>query len=104
MVKKGESKKKVPADTYSVLTAASYIPSQPLKTRKILTTTEQGRKYVLQMSGNENSVLYDVDGYIATSFPANKSNPLMEKAKIEFAKSPYFCELRGLKNGQKDMI
>lgn len=169
MVKKGENKKDVPADTYSVLTAACYIPSQPLKARKILTTAEQGRKYVLQMSGEENSVLYDVDGYIikegqkcdklilvdqsevnsdntwveifvelkgkdvshaidqlretlknpifkhpsnkkirariiAASFPANKSNPLMEKAKIEFAKGPYFCELRGLKNGQKDMI
>lgn len=156
-------------DTYSVLTASGYIPSQPLKVRRLLAVAEQGRKYTLQMSGKENSVLYDIDGYIvkegqkcdklvlvdlsdndaeknwveifvelkgkdvshaidqlretlknplfrhpsnkkikarivAASFPANKSNPLMEKAKIEFAKSPYSCELRGLKNGQKDLI
>jgi len=35
---------------------------------------------------------------------ANKSNPIMEKAKKEFAASPYYCELRGMKNGQKDKI
>mgnify|MGYP003242864396 CR=1 FL=1 len=29
---------------------------------------------------------------------------IMEKAKKEFAASPYFCELRGMKNGQKDKI
>lgn len=41
---------------------------------------------------------------VATSFPSNKSNPIMEKAKKEFASKPYFCDLRGLKNGQKDKI
>lgn len=41
---------------------------------------------------------------VAASFPANKSNPVMENAKREFAAKPYFCELRGLKNGQKDKI
>lgn len=35
---------------------------------------------------------------------ANKSNPIMEKAKKEFAASPYYCELRGMKNGQKDKV
>lgn len=41
---------------------------------------------------------------VATSFPSNKANPIMEKAKREFANKPYFCDLRGLKNGQKDKI
>ena len=41
---------------------------------------------------------------VADTFPANKSNPIMVKAKKEFAASPYFCELRGMKNGQKDKI
>lgn len=41
---------------------------------------------------------------VAASFPSNKSNPIMEKAKKEFAASPYYCELRGMKNGQKDKI
>lgn len=41
---------------------------------------------------------------VATSFPSNKANPIMENAKKEFAGKPYFCDLRGLKNGQKDKI
>ena len=40
---------------------------------------------------------------VAQSFPSNKSNPIMEKAKIEFRKK-YQCDLRGMKNGQKDSI
>ena len=40
---------------------------------------------------------------IAQSFPSNKSNPIMEKAKIEF-RQKYHCDLRGMKNGQEDSI
>lgn len=40
---------------------------------------------------------------IAQSFPSNKSNPLMERAKIEF-RQKYHCDLRGMKNGQQDSI
>lgn len=40
---------------------------------------------------------------VAQSFPSNKSNPAMEKAKQEFRKN-YNCELRGMKNGQEDTI
>ena len=40
---------------------------------------------------------------VAQSFPSNKSNPIMEKAKIEF-RQKYHCDLRGMKNGQKDSI
>ena len=40
---------------------------------------------------------------VAQSFPSNKSNPLMEKAKILF-RQKYHCDLRGMKNGQEDSI
>jgi len=40
---------------------------------------------------------------VAQSFPSNKSNPSMEKAKIEF-RQKYHCDLRGMKNGQEDSI
>lgn len=41
---------------------------------------------------------------VAASFPANKSNPLMEKAKREFRGKPFCCELRGMKTGQIDHL
>lgn len=40
---------------------------------------------------------------VAQSFPSSKSNPLMEKAKIEFLKD-YNCDLRGMKTGQEDKL
>lgn len=40
---------------------------------------------------------------VAQSFPSNKSNPTMEKAKQEFRKV-YNCELRGMKSGQEDKL
>ncbi len=164
-----ELQKKVSVNTYEVLTEAGYKPAQSLVYRKVLATSEQGRKYTLEISEQKETALFDVDGYILTqgqkcdklilvngqpknndeewceifielkgkdvghaidqlratlknpifkhpsnkvvkarivaaSFPANKSNPIMEKAKKEFAASPYYCELRGMKNGQKDKI
>lgn len=40
---------------------------------------------------------------VAQSFPSNKSNPMMEKAKTEF-KANFNCELRGFKTGQEDKL
>lgn len=40
---------------------------------------------------------------VAQSFPSNKSNPTMEKAKQEFRKD-YNCDLRGMKTGQEDKL
>lgn len=40
---------------------------------------------------------------VAESFPSNKSNPTMEKAKREFLKV-YNCDLRGMKSGQEDKL
>lgn len=38
---------------------------------------------------------------VATSFPSNRANPMMEKAKIHFLKT-YQCDFRGLKSDQPD--
>lgn len=40
---------------------------------------------------------------VAQSFPSNKSNPTMEKAKQEFRKY-FLCDLRGMKTGQNDKL
>lgn len=40
---------------------------------------------------------------VAQSFPSNKSNPTMEKAKQEFRRD-YNCDLRGMKTGQVDKL
>lgn len=40
---------------------------------------------------------------VAQSFPSNKSNPTIEKAKQEFRKD-YNCDLRGMKTGQEDKL
>lgn len=40
---------------------------------------------------------------VAQSFPSNKSNPVMEKAKQEFLKK-YNCDLRCMKSGQEDKL
>ena len=151
-------------NTTSFLKESSFEPSLELLVRRILATTEHGKRYHLNVSGNKKSTLFQVDGYIVTigkkcdklvlvekeadnwaeifvelkgvdvasaidqlkaslenpifkhttnkelrarivaqSFPSNKSNPIMEKAKIEFRKK-YHCDLRGMKNGQEDSI
>ena len=38
---------------------------------------------------------------VAQSFPSNKSNPAMEKAKF---RKVYNCDLRGMKTGQEDKL
>ena len=40
---------------------------------------------------------------VAQSFPSNKSNPTMDKAKQEFRKD-FNCDLRGMKSGQVDKL
>ena len=151
-------------NTYSALKESGYAPEQELSIRKIVATSELGKRYHLNVSQSKRSSLFQVDGYIvsegkrcdklvlvekakdnwaeifvelkgvdiasgveqlracldnslfkhltnkelrariiAQSFPSNKSNPVMEKAKIEF-RQKYHCDLRGMKNGQQDSI
>lgn len=151
-------------NTYSALKESGYAPEQELSIRKIVATSEFGKRYHLNVSQSKRTSLFQVDGYIvfegkrcdklvlvekakdnwaeifvelkgvdiasgveqlracldnpffkhltnkelrariiAQSFPSNKSNPVMEKAKIEF-RQKYHCDLRGMKNGQQDSI
>lgn len=151
-------------NTYSFLKESGFEPASELLVRKIIATTEHGRRYHLNIFENKKSSLFQVDGYIVTvgkkcdklvlvekevedwaeifvelkgvdvagaieqlkaslenpifkhttnkelrarivaqSFPSNKANPIMEKAKIEF-RQKYHCDLRGMKNGQEDSI
>ena len=150
--------------TYSGLKELGYMPEQELSVRKIVATSELGKRYHLNVSQAKRSSLFQIDGYIisegkrcdklilvekaednwtevfvelkgvdiasgieqlkaclqnplfkhltnkeirarivALSFPSHKSNPIMEKAKIEF-RQKYQCDLRGMKNGQQDSI
>ncbi len=155
--------------TYELLMSEGYVPEQEVCVRAMITVSENGKKYQLTTNGNEQSVVYAVDGVIvkegsrcdklvlvkrsakevtperwtesfvelkgtdvnhaieqlrqtlkksifkhpsnddirarivAQSFPSNKSNPSMEKAKQEFRQF-YNCDLRGLKTGQKDKL
>lgn len=151
-------------NTYSLLKESGFIPEHELCVRKILATSELGKRYHLNINGEKRSSAFQIDGYIisdgkrcdklvlvekekhdwaeifvelkgvdvpsgieqlkacldnplfkhltnkelrarivAQSFPSNKSNPIMEKAKIEF-RQKYHCDLRGMKNGQEDSI
>ena len=151
-------------NTYSSFNTSHFMPEQELCARKILATSELGKRYHLNISGQRQSAVFQVDGYIisngkrcdklvlvekakddwaeifvelkgvdvasgieqlkacldnplfkhhtnkelrarivAQSFPSNRSNPMMEKAKIEF-RQKYHCDLRGMKNGQEDSI
>lgn len=57
------------------------------------------KKFIFKHSSN-NDIRARI---VAQSFPSNKSNPAMEKAKQEFRKY-YHCDLRGMKSGQEDKL
>lgn len=151
-------------NTYSFLKESGFVPEQELSVRKILSTSELGKRYHLIINGNKQSSVFQIDSNIITegkrcdklvlvenvkndwaeifvelkgvdvssaigqlkacldnkvfkhitnkeirarivaqSFPSNKADLTMEKAKIEF-RQKYNCDLRGMKNGQKDSI
>ena len=125
-------------NTYSSLKTSHFMPEQELCARKILATSELGKrcdKLVLVEKAKDDwaEIFVELKGVdvasgieqlkacldnplfkhhtnkelrariVAQSFPSNRSNPMMEKAKIEF-RQKYHCDLRGMKNGQEDSI
>ena len=164
-----KDEKKTCGSTNERLTLEGYAPEQSLQVRAKISVSENGKRYMLTTNGQEESVVYAVDGNIvevgqrcdklvlvkrsaknvapeqwtevfvelkgvdtkhaidqlrqtlekaifkhstnddirarivAQSFPSNKSNPTMEKAKQEFRKN-YCCDLRGMKTGQEDKL
>lgn len=43
-----------------------FFPEQELAVRKIVSTTEKGKRYILQTSNQTESVVYQIDGNIIT--------------------------------------
>ena len=133
-------------NTYSSLKTSHFMPEQELCARKILATSELGKRYIIsngkrcdklvlveKAKDDWAEIFVELKGVdvasgieqlkacldnplfkhhtnkelrariVAQSFPSNRSNPMMEKAKIEF-RQKYHCDLRGMKNGQEDSI
>lgn len=157
------------SSTYSRLIGEGYYPEQHLKTRKIVSVSENGTKYKLVVN-EKSSVVFQIDGdiikkeegrkcdklilvrrdraalneewaeifvelkgkdvlraieqlratlnhpkfrhpsnkdirarVVANSYPSNKANTDMEKAKRTFRKD-FNCDLRSVKNGQEDRL
>ena len=85
----------MPISTHDALVKAGYIPQQKLQFRPLLATQENGKSYVLEVLGNKESVLYQVDGYIITS--GDKCDKLVlvkEKTQPE-SWAEIFVELKG---------
>lgn len=57
------------ADTnlHERLQREGYVTEQSLKVRKVVTTAENGKRYVLQVSDSKESTVYQVDGHIITA-------------------------------------
>ena len=56
------------ADTnlHEKLKGEGYIVEQPLTVRKIVSTSEKGKRYTLEVSNSKESVVYQIDGHIIT--------------------------------------
>ncbi len=54
----------VTKSTHEVLQQAGFQPQQSLSKRGVLSTSEEGKTYQLDVAGKKDSVLYQVDGMI----------------------------------------
>lgn len=80
--------------TYSSLKESGYIPEQELSVRKILATSELGKRYHLNIRGDKRSSLFQVDGYIISDGKRCDKLVLIEKAEDNWAE--IFVELKGV--------
>lgn len=81
--------------THDALQQSGYIPQQKLQFRPLLATQEKGKSYVLEVSGNKESVLYQVDGYIVTTGDKCDKLVLVKKTKQPETWAEIFVELKG---------
>ena len=56
---------------------AGYLPEQDLRHRKIVSTSEQGKTYILQVKSRMRSDVYQVDGYIIADKKKDKCDKLV---------------------------
>lgn len=81
-------------NTYSTLKESGYAPEQELSIRKIVVTSELGKRYHLNVSQSKRTSLFQVDGYIVSEGKRCDKLVLVEKAKDNWAE--IFVELKGV--------
>ena len=81
-------------NTYSALKESGYAPEQELSIRKIVATSELGKRYHLNVSQSKRSSLFQVDGDIVSEGKRCDKLVLVEKAKDNWAE--IFVELKGV--------
>ena len=72
-------------NTYSILKESGYEPSSELLVRKILATTEHGKRYHLNINGDKRSSAFQIDGYITSDGKRCDKLVLVEKESEDWA-------------------
>lgn len=85
----------MPTSTHDILQQTGYVPLLKLQFRPILATQEKGKSYVLEVSGNKESELYQVDGYIITSGDKCDKLVLVKEKNQPESWAEIFVELKG---------
>lgn len=70
-----------------------FQPEQPYSQRKMVSVGENGKFYKLQVSGSQNSVVYQVDGKIITE--GNKCDKMILVEQTEVDWTQILVELKG---------
>ena len=73
----------------------SFSPEQPFKERKIVSTSENGRRYVLSLNPARGCAVYQIDGYITTIGDRCDKLVLVESNVAENQWTEIFVELKG---------
>ena len=81
-------------NTYSTLKESGYSPEQELSARKIVATSEQGKRYHLNVSQSKRSSIFQIDGYIISEGKRCDKLVLIEKAEDNWTE--IFVELKGV--------
>lgn len=84
------------ADTnlHEKLEEEGYIVEQPLTVRKKVSTSENGKRYTLEISDSKESVVYQVDGHIITQGNKCDKMVLVERANDDWMQ--ILVELKGV--------
>ena len=84
------------ADTnlHEKLQREGYSTEQPLTARKVVSTAEKGKRYVLQVNDSKESVVYQVDGQIITAGSKCDKMVLVKEDSSNWIQ--IFVELKGV--------
>lgn len=79
---------------HKLLTEQGYKPEQKLNVRKTVSTSEKGKRYLLQVAASYESVVYQIDDYIITNGNKCDKMVLIKKGSDHWAQ--IFVELKGV--------